>query len=210
MQHDAWLHLLHMHPVREFWDAQDRTPVRSCTPSATCADWRGAIYVARMLHEDVQEYRRRLGADAAIVLATPHTLCPSKFYGSYQRFLSRLRLNRTETLSACVEWASQRSDGDSALAREVCSRNTFDENGAATIAQHFREVAAANLSWVHLLDMHAMIAGRCNHTSDGRHYDAIVRAEEIDRLAQISRAGSRAGLKLSTSRGLSLHHHDRS
>ena len=188
----AALHLLHMHPVRSWWDAdkQANTRPHGCEPHVDCADWRGAASLSQWLDHDLHHYRTRLGKNATLVLATPHSVCTARFHGAYREWLRALRRDEAVGLAPCVDWAASRPGSNRTFAVSMCRRNVFDEMGSALLAEEFRSVAATHPARVALLDMHAMTVDRCNMTLDGRHYYEVARTEEVSALALIARGGS--------------------
>ena len=178
----AALHLLHLHPAREWWDSLYPDRKARCHPAITCADFRGALRLDSWLASDMSKYRSHLGSDAKIVLATPPSICTAKFHGSYAKWLS------DPTSSTCFDWASRRTNVSADQAKEVCERFTFTEAGSAIIAKHFRAAAASSRA-VALLDLQAITAGKCNATDDGRHYPSLMHMAATE-LASISQGGA--------------------
>eukprot|EP00966_Prymnesium_polylepis_P328152 7383959-Prymnesium_polylepis.1 len=179
----AALHLLHMQPVREWFDALSPDAHRRCLPAVNCADFRGALHLEHWLESDLAGYRVRLGLGATLVLATPTSICTDKFYGPYAKWQA---LHASSRLAPCVEWASHRPNVSVSEATQVCERFTFTEVGAASLTDRFL-AAAQRVPGVIVLDVHHLTAGRCNDTHDGRHYPSLLPREvaELERVAAL-------------------------
>ena len=180
----ASTHLLHVHPVRPFFDAlgvESRAVVR-CYPQSTCADFRGLVGFDAQVANDVSVVRRSLPS-AALVLMTPNWICDAKLYAQYRKQLAAPEPARW---SKCIAWVEARSRSHSGeAAREICARDTFSAAGSERMAERVRAAARAagssqSLPPVRLLDALAITrdGGGCNATEDARHFPSLVPTQE--------------------------------
>ena len=180
----ASAHLLHVHPVRPFFDAwgtQSRAAIR-CYPQSTCADFRGLVGFDAQVANDVSVVRRSLPS-AALVLMTPNWICDAKLYAQYRKQLAAPEPARW---SKCIAWVEARSRSHSGeAAREICARDTFSAAGSERMAERVRAAARAagssqSLPPVRLLDALAITrdGGGCNSTEDARHFPSLVPTQE--------------------------------
>ena len=170
-------HLLHVHPVRPWFDADSSTRPR-CYPQSTCADYRGLASLGSWITNDVVAYRRSLGRDTRLVIVSPNWICDQKLYPSYRRLLDRPLATR---FGACRQWllargqwpTRQPADGD---ADGLCSRFTFSALGASNMSSLMQaRVRAAPPT--RFLDATALTRERCDATEDARHYPTLVPAQ---------------------------------
>ena len=163
-------HLLHVHPVRPLLDVETTARAAGCYPQSTCADYRGLINLEGWLAADVAEFRQRLRSPRLILMA-PNWVCNEKLYGTYLR---KLNLPVEARTKPCLDWIQQRPKHGShpVTEQQVCEDFTFSASG--TDATSLRMEAAArshNAGWLPATDL---TRGRCNATSDSRHYPALV------------------------------------
>ena len=191
-------HLLHVHPARPFFDADDFTRPR-CYPQSTCADFRGLTSLERWITRDVARYREELGKSTRLVLVTPNWICDEKLYASYKR---QLRIEpQAKRWHACAQWAMARgrtgpsrdreraawgaaaaAETDEAIA--LCEHSTFSAAGTVAMARRMR--SAAGQLGVRVLDATALTYNQCNATLDARHYPPLVPTEVRQLVQELS------------------------
>ena len=172
-------HLLHVHPIRPFFDA-DSAARPNCYPQSTCADLRGLLGLQTWITADTTAYRSRLGKSTRLVVMTPNWICDGKLYDAYRR---QLALPQPRRDAACRAWLIRRSVGDTEAA-EHCERSTFTGDGTLAMST-FMSMAAQRLG-VRVLDATEITRGRCNATEDARHYPPIVPGQAARLVALLS------------------------
>ena len=200
-------HLLHVHPARPLFDADDSVRPH-CYPQSTCADFRGLTSLEQWISNDAARYREKLGKSTRLVLVTPNWICDEKLYASYKRQL------RIEPLAkrwhACAQWMMARGGpkssrdgahatfrgaamgaGRAAAAAEtndaitLCESSTFSASGTMAMARRMRN--AAEQVGARLLDATALTYNQCNSTLDARHYPPLVPTEVQELMRQLSK-----------------------
>jgi hypothetical protein len=180
-------HLLHVHPVRPFFDADSATRP-PCFPQSTCADWRGLLGLDDWITSDIKEFRQRLASVPTIILMTPNWICDAKLYPAYIR---RLNMQPThDRFSACRKWTRTRARADNSTAtvhsmteESLCDDFTFSSRGSEKMAARLGK--AARLHNVSMLPAMELTRGLCNQTSDARHYPKRVPLV-VDELLRLS------------------------
>ena len=173
-------HLLHVHPVRPFFDADSSARPR-CYPQSTCADYRGLRALETWMTSDLATYRRVFGPHSRQVIMTPNWVCDAKIYPSYTKQLSRPVRTR---FASCRQWVLARQQ-QTALSEDeadtLCSTFTFTGAGSSNMSALMATIAArSNASLdVRLLDATALTRERCDSTEDARHYPKLVPAQAL-------------------------------
>ena len=165
-------HMLHVHPVRPFFDADSSKRPR-CYPQSTCADYRGLQNLDAWIRSDLSAYRQRLGPKTRLVVVTPNWICDAKLYTSYQRQMGKPLASR---FSACHDWMRQRlpTAPSEEVANDFCSNFTFTAAGTERMAGAMAMAVARVEQHARVLDVTALTRGRCDATDDARHYPKLV------------------------------------
>ena len=182
----AAAHLLHVHPVRPLFDADD-TARPGCYPQSTCADYRGILRFqsGEWMASDAAAYRQALGAQTSLTFMTPNWICDAKLYKQYLR---QLAVPTPARYVKCLDWIARRpgttrpADGG----RLICERYTFTSAGSTLLASSI-------LEWgqrlgASLLHANALTRNRCNATIDARHYPSRVPLQVAELLAGLTAA----------------------
>ena len=152
-------------------------------------------YRAR-LQAGLEALDRRAAPGSTIVLMTTHTICETDEVARYKRECAR----STEACERVCKEATP--DDQKPFATPICSfgssNGTTDprmvqlyahslssKTGSNRLAWNERDVLVQHPSLAGLLDAHNMTLDKCNHSSDGRHYDiTVVHAEVVELLSR--------------------------
>ena len=116
---------------------------------------------------------------------TAHAICEDRYNSDYARLVAQLRRDPRGFAVSCVRDLRHKMPmGMDDEVRAMCLDATFTRDGVARLNARLvgllRARAAAsdsNVPRVAVVDAFALTDGRCNLTSDGRHYPAVALAE---------------------------------